>query len=342
MRRLHFLVPGLFWPDAHDARPYEGLSLPGLETLLTRGRRRPEPVDGYEGWLASAFGFDPASAPLAALAAAAQPGDDGVWMHADPVHLSARGAELFLTAGEAIGIEALEATALVARLNEFFHDDGLEFRMLRPDRWVLRTRTAGGDLRTTALSAAHGRAIDPLLPRGDGALPWLRLLNEAQMLLHGHGVNEAREARGLPGINSLWFSSPGVRAVPPAPTFDAVLSADPVTTGLGRAAALRVEATSAPLASAIAAATRGRALVQVMHCWEAAAMADATAWGQALATLDADGLAPAILALRAGALDSVALTGFGGRGGCTLTLGRLDLLRFWRRHRALAPAEALA
>jgi hypothetical protein len=34
--------------------------------------------------------------------------------------------------------------------------------------------------------------------------PWRHAINEAQMVLHAHPVNQARQAAGQPVVNSLW------------------------------------------------------------------------------------------------------------------------------------------
>jgi hypothetical protein len=68
-------------------------------------------------------------------------------------------------------------------------------------------------LSTHSIDQAHGRNIDWWMPRDsheDGvAKRWRKLQNEIQMLWHIDPINEAREQRGLPSINSLWISGIG-------------------------------------------------------------------------------------------------------------------------------------
>ncbi|MFO1321757.1 MAG: hypothetical protein U1F52_19285 [Burkholderiales bacterium] len=339
MRCLHLLVPGLFWPDTANPHPYAGLRLPCLETLLGKGDRTPG-RGGVETWLATTHGFEAGTAPLAAVArwGSAPPVTAESWMCADPVHLEPRGAEVFLTAGEVLDITADEAGACVAALNDFFREDDLAFEALRPDRWVLRGPAARMRLTTTPLSETHGRGIDPLLPGGDDARPWLRRLNEAQMLLHAHEVNTAREARGQPAINSVWFSWAGPHAAPKATPFTDVFSTDPLAAGIARAAGATVHAEPEQLQPALAAATRGQTLLHLGSIGRSAARADLGQWQAALAWLDAEVLPDALLSLRNGIIDTLALTGFAGRTGMTITLRRRHLLRFWRRPLALGTA----
>ena len=45
------------------------------------------------------------------------------------------------------------------------------------------------------------------------------LLNEVQVLLHQHPLNAARQTRGLPPVNSVWFWGAGRLPAPgPSPT----------------------------------------------------------------------------------------------------------------------------
>ena len=57
-----------------------------------------------------------------------------------------------------------------------------------------------------------------LLPAGNEGSVWRRRMNEAQMVLHAHPGNEAREARGELPVNSVWFWGAGeLGAAPRAP-----------------------------------------------------------------------------------------------------------------------------
>src|SRR5205814_619298 len=66
-----------------------------------------------------------------------------------------------------------------------------------------------------------------------------RILNEAQMVLHAHPVNEAREARGEPPINSVWLWGAGRAAKVRNERWHSVSADDPVALGLARAAGIR-------------------------------------------------------------------------------------------------------
>ena len=54
-----------------------------------------------------------------------------------------------------------------------------------------------------------GKTINPYIEQTRQILPWYKLLNEIQMFLHQHEVNQQRMQRGLLTINSLWFWGAG-------------------------------------------------------------------------------------------------------------------------------------
>ncbi len=91
-------------------------------------------------------------------------------------------------------------------LNRHFGADGIEFCAPAPSRWHLRARARTPTLVTEPLAhALLNRSIKHHLPQGADALAWHRVTNEAQMILHTHPVNAAREARGELVANSVWL-----------------------------------------------------------------------------------------------------------------------------------------
>jgi hypothetical protein len=333
-RSLDLLVPGLFWPDPSEARAYEGLALPALGRLLGKGAVTTLDTHGLEGWLAARWGGDSSQAPVAQRMAgrAGLPGQSGHWLCADPVNLEARGAELFLTDGRLLDITRAEAEALVDALGRFFAEDGLRFVLRTPERWLLHADEPPA-LETTPLSAAHGRPIDALLPKGDHSLRWMRRLNEAQMLLHGHPVNAAREDAGQPLVNSLWLWGGGDSPISETAPYAVVYTDDDTVAAL--AVRVQVEAAPETLETALRSATRAPTLLHVTVCEHAARTADLGAWRGALDELDRRYVAPALGALSAGIVDAVRLVGITGRRGVEVELSRLAGLRFWRRAVAL-------
>lgn len=60
-----------------------------------------------------------------------------------------------------------------------------------------------------------GKTANPFIEQSRQNLPWYKLLNEMQMFMHQHPVNQQRIQRGLVPINSLWFWGAGGRLQTP-------------------------------------------------------------------------------------------------------------------------------
>lgn len=73
------------------------------------------------------------------------------------------------------------------------------------------------------------------LPRSKQARQWLSLWSEAQMVLHQSPVNQARQARGQPTVNSVWLWGGGNLPTPVDNTHTAVYADDPFAQGLAKA-----------------------------------------------------------------------------------------------------------
>jgi hypothetical protein len=297
---------------------------PALHRLLSRARRTAVACASPEAWLCALFGVRPGpDLPVAALSLLGDGGETGphAWLRADPVHLQADQGALLLRQARDLDLHQDEASALAGALNRHFEPDGLRLLPLRTDRWYLRI-AATPDVVTRPPRAAQGRSIDPLLPAGPDAMTLHRWFNEAQMVLHGAPVNEAREARGAPPINSVWLWGAGTLPRVDPPDVVAAWGDDPLLHGLCRQAAIPV----APVSDAtdwLARAGHGS------HLIVADAEADA---------LERDWFAPLLGALRSRALDQVALVFPQGPRASRFDLRASDLWKFWRR--GTRPASA--
>lgn len=160
-------------------------------------------------------------APVAAFMAAGAGLDASTryWLKADPVTLVPSRSSVSL-AGRVSDLASDEAEELLTALNAHFHDDGLVFVAPRPDTWLAHI-DAAPTLVTTPLARAQRGELARELPRGDDGARWRRWQDEIQMLLHGHPVNSAREARGVAPVNAVWFWGGGrLDDAKPAPALD--------------------------------------------------------------------------------------------------------------------------
>src|ERR1043166_237789 len=338
--RCHLLVPDLLWRGVSAPEVYRDLKLPALELTLARGALQFEPPLSVEAWLGRAFGADStADLPVAALTMALDGGQPGAeyWLRGDPVHLRVNRGELVLADSGAFTISQQEATGLTDTLNRHLQAEGIAFHALHPARWYVRA-VPPPQLRTHGLAQVTGKSVERFLPQGSDAARWHRILNECQMLLHSHPVNEQREARGELSVNSVWFWGGGRASQPigPAPAPN-VWADDALARALALASWVNSHALPQTFASWQANADPGTDHLIVIDTWHGAAQyADMLGWREGLLALERDWFSPALAALAAGTLEDLRLTGLDAHHTLELTLRRSALRKFWRRPRALS------
>ncbi len=347
-RRLHFLVPFALPSAADAASSLHTLDSPALEKLLARASLV-ERVAGedfqrtlpHERWLARQFGATQGNAadeaPLAPYMLLADGGDPGTraWACVEPVHVEIAHDHLVLVDPAALALDDGDAAALLAVARPLIEELGVRLEAPNPSRWYLSSEQLAR-LAGAAPLRASGRNIEIWLPHeahtGERSRMWMKLQNEVQMAWFQHPVNEAREARGLPAVNSIWFHAQGTLK-PVGQPFARVLSASPAALGLARAA--RTDASGVPAAFGALPAADGATLVELPALTTPFIEQDWARWHDGLAALERDWFAPALAALRNGELAGVDFTLCGDTSSVTLRATRSDLRKFWRR-RALA------
>lgn len=329
--KLTLLIPHLLLPRATQdwQDPYRELALPSLEKLFARGRLTRDAGLSMEDALCRHFGLMQSS-PVAAFSGQADGVSDNAqyWLRADPVFLQAQREQLMLIDGSLLSITAEEAAALIHSLNQYFAPEGLRFLAGAPERWYLALGDEP-DLVTRPLPEVAGLALSAYLPAGKQALIWHKRITEAQMLLHTHAVNAAREARGAPLINSLWLWGGG-KAKALARSDATIWADDAIARGLALAANTTLH--SLP---ATAETVFSQPAAQHFVVWDKlrapATYGDHAAWRTTILSLEKEWLAPALDALRKGLLESVEMHALMPNETVNLQFNRAALWRFWRR-----------
>lgn len=132
-----------------------------------------------------------------------------------PVHWRI-GQEIDLTDPQQLELGEDESRALLDLVRPSFEDAGWQIHWGAPLRWY----ACAPGLRTLACASIDrvvNRNVDLWLPRGNDARLLRRLQVEVQMTWHDHPINEAREAKRLPVVNSFWLSGCGVAQAAPLP-----------------------------------------------------------------------------------------------------------------------------
>lgn len=230
--QLTLLIPDAV-PFAVPESPDDGCSRV-LRQLLSRSELHGHPATAPEIWLCRAFEVEEREDwPAAALTAAFDGLETGEswWLRADPVSVQLQRSGSAVIGAPALTVSEEEATALAAHLNRHFAAEPLLFETPHPLRWYLRLAQAP-EIRSPLPMAVAGGSVPAMPFSGARASYWHRILTEAQMLLHDHPVNRARESRGVPVINSLLLWGGGRRPAVPGRLFTHVWSHDPLAGAL--------------------------------------------------------------------------------------------------------------
>lgn len=314
MSLLRILMPPRARLAGQAVSPVLGKALARADENTGTEQRAGGESEALRAWRAPlhrAFDILPRGLPVAALTRAVDaPGDaEGAWLRADPAFVRADMATGRLMAWSELGISAAEAQALIAPLRPLFGDEGLLLDAPHPARWYLRLPERAELPAFPDPQDAMGDDLREHLPQGAQGRRWLRLLTEAQVLLHNHPLNLERQRRGQAPVNSLWFWGAGARPHQVATRFVSVQSDEPLLRALAVAAGAAL-----PPPAARYAAGEGDQLLDLR--------------GALPASLHADWLLPALAALGAGGLSAIELD-FPDAAGMRLL--RAQRWRFWRR-----------
>ena len=130
-----------------------------------------------------------------------------------PIHLHATRDHLILMSQNQIDLTAKESSELLKAALPFIEEDFQSPVLFHDQHYWFIPAGPFASLASYSVDQAHGRNIDWWMPRDTNeqgvAKRWRKLQNEIQMLWHIDPVNEEREQRGLPSINSLWISGIG-------------------------------------------------------------------------------------------------------------------------------------
>lgn len=187
-----------------------GDNAPAFAKLCAVGTWKLDAEHALEGSLCKQFGVkkqtDWPLAPLALMGEGAQQ-KAGYWFLVHPVHFVLQ--RDFFTLGDVVTLTEDETELLVADFNQHFSQDGLRFLPSKSGEFLYLHVNNDVDVATYLLPEAMGRDVGKLMPQGKQGMKFQALLNEVQMLLHDHPLNQAREKKGLLAMNSLWLSGGG-------------------------------------------------------------------------------------------------------------------------------------
>lgn len=337
---LSLLLPQLVWPEPEDALALENLPCPSLEWLIAHGSATRNPAPPYEHVLAASFGMD-GCAPFGALRLLGEPTAEpdvdpreGFWICADPVHLRFHHEKIILAEAGAFELAEDEARSLAEALNHEFSDLG-RFHVADTRRWYIQLGSPH-QYSAPPLSAVAGRRMEGELPdelHVSKLRPWL---NEIQMFLHGHPVNEARASLGKPAVNSLWLWGAGHLPKVFTSSHDGVWSKDPLALGLARSCGIPAHPRPEHLDALLAhTAPHSDHLVVLDQLLGPVIYEDSRGWREAMIQLEANWFAP-LRATIGKSVNTVTLIAPTIYGLLTWEVKGSARWQFWRRPQSIA------
>lgn len=355
---LTLIVPGLIWPHQALLDLTRGLTrdltqqqaLPAFSTLLGRGKLTRLPACTSHQATAQALSLVapdssasrlttplPAAA-LRGLALGAQDSSDiDDWLCLDPIHLRVEQTRLRVDDPQLLALSTAEAESLAVSLAPTFAALGT-LHVLSPTAWNLRLHTKAPALTLLPPLPEHiTRAAMPL-PKSEATAPWRHAINEANMVLHTHPVNLAREAAGQLTINTLWPWGNGCLPASPmkaAAPLKAFWGNELVAQGAAMQQGIPVK----NLPSRFEKLTTHNALILLDLLELPARNGDTDAWRAALLQLETDWLTPLLALLKRRQIKHLRLIAPGEAASFELNISRHRVWQFWR---SAAPLTLLA
>ncbi len=208
MRTLTLSIPGLLGPQA-AVHPDDLPDLPVFNWLVSRATQQTYlniPASYQLCHLFELSRHEGQDFPIAAISRLSDDNQhpDGIWLRADPVHVSADRDGLILLDKHRFSLSQHDALAIASELKALFSSRGLQLEVPVASRWYVRIPERK-DLVTTPIDQVIGKDVLPFMPVGDDRIEWIQLMNEVQMTLHDCEANHRREQDKQLAINSVWF-----------------------------------------------------------------------------------------------------------------------------------------
>ena len=248
---------------------------------------------------------------------------------ATPVHLIAGLTSLHLDRRSILRLPAPDLESYAQDFNRTFAGSDLFLQPLSSGDFLLHgPATLTGS--TTEPARALAADLEASLPKGADAKPLKRLGSELEMWLHAIPLNEVRQRRGEVPVSTLWLWGGGSCAASithsPHTQIDLAFGTDPYVAGLMHLHGAPSRALPDQLNSILGDPQAQRAVLVI----EVTPMLQSNPhWSvlEVLAELDRRFVAPALAALRQGAVESIVLIA----NNTELRVRRHDRLKLWRR-----------
>lgn len=203
--QVDLVLPGLFDLPAGELDADLCQSrLPALNSLLRFAGRESNSFFEIDSMLADCLGLDASRMlPFASAFVGEKGAEQGSYMLCRAVHLKADMRNAFAVPLDEMKETKKDIDILINDLNELFEQDCI-INEIGYGVWLMYLKSCQPPSHYPLFLSIVGRKVDQYIEQSRAALPWYQLMNEIQMFLHSHEVNQKRLQDGRLPINSLW------------------------------------------------------------------------------------------------------------------------------------------
>jgi len=214
MTTVNLIIPGSIWPEVadldyilHEAR------FDGLIKIFNRAHVSSYSLN-YSDFMYNSCFVDHNLSLAANYAIQLNLDKNKNYLLVEPTNLRPDRDRLLIAESDILQLNEEEANHLIEGLNEYFNPDEVHFYLIDEHKWLVELPYKVDQLSSYPLIDIIGSNIDDYLPAGENYLLVHRLLNEVQMLLHSHPINQERQQDGLMQINSIWLWDKNYKQLP--------------------------------------------------------------------------------------------------------------------------------
>jgi len=213
--KIQLVLPGLFDLPLAELKPdLLDNGLPHLNRILRLATPRPNQAYSIDAILQIALAEDDSAQqtltglPLAQVFADAEEANANRLLLFKAIHLQAGLHSAVIVPIQENDENLNDITIIINDLKNLFNVD-CDISSDSCGLFVMRLSELEAPSHYPHLFSVLGKSVSPYIEQSRQILPWYKLLNEIQMFLHQHEINQDRIERGLLPINSLWFWGAG-------------------------------------------------------------------------------------------------------------------------------------
>lgn len=208
--QLDLIIPGLFNLPVETLDPvFLKTRLPELNHFLQYAGIKTNQLHDFEPILADCMGWlEYPALPFAQAYVEPDSSDRHSYLLFKPIHLKVDMHSAIVIPLEDNQSNNADFSILINDLKDYFKVD-CDIHSVPGGYWLMRLKQCQPPQHYPHYLSVIGRKADPYTEQSRVKLPWYKLMNEMQMYLYQHDINQNRLETGLLAINSLWFWGAG-------------------------------------------------------------------------------------------------------------------------------------